>query len=133
MTDQYDTNQNFRRFRLVRHEDNTGTSGTGIVARGVQYPDGAVHMQWINDDNDDLETNSNGVAFKPAPDGIEATREIHGHDGRTTIEWIDKETRSDTEIDCESGEHNWQAITPMYFDGWVSECQMCGKQKEVTK
>lgn len=78
-----------RRFELVRHEDNTGTSGTGVVAVGVEYPDGAVHMQWLNDRNDDLNTSSNGVAFKPAPDGIEATREIHGHEGRTEVRFID--------------------------------------------
>ncbi|WP_330633752.1 hypothetical protein [Halocatena halophila] len=78
-----------RRFELVRHKDNTGTSGTGVVAVGVEYPDGAVHMQWQNDGNDDLATSSNGVAFKPAPDGIEATREIHGHSGRTEVRFID--------------------------------------------
>ena len=79
-----------RRFELVRHEDESGTSGTGIVATGVEYPDGAVHMQWRNEENTDLETDSNGVAFKPAPDGIEATEEIHGHGGRTVVRWIDE-------------------------------------------
>ena len=78
-----------RRFELVRHEDNTGTSGTGVVAVGVEYPDGAVHMQWLNDRNDDLDTKSNGVAFKPAPDGVEATVEIHGHEGRTEVRFVD--------------------------------------------
>lgn len=81
----------FRRFYLNRIEDNTGTSGEGIVAIGVEYPDGAVHMQWLNDQNPDLETESNGVAFKPAPDGTEATREIHGHGGRTEVIWIDEQ------------------------------------------
>lgn len=80
-----------RRFELVRHEDNTGTSGTGVVAVGVEYGDGAVHMQWLNEGNDDLETVSNGCAFKPAPDGVEATIEIHGHGGRTELRWVDDE------------------------------------------
>lgn len=79
-----------RRFKLVRYEDESGTSGTGVVAVGVEYPDGAVHMQWRNDDNEDLETRSNGCAFKPAPDGIEATREIHGHGGKTEVVMIDE-------------------------------------------
>lgn len=78
-----------RRFELVRLEDETGVSGTGVVAVGVAYPDGAVHMQWLNESNDDLETSSNGCAFKPAPDGVEATIEIHGHEGRTELQWID--------------------------------------------
>ena len=89
MTEHEEHGRCFQRFELVRHEDNTGTSGTGIVAVGVRYPDGAVHMQWLNDENPDIDTQSNGVAFKPAPDGVEATREIHGHDGRTTIRWLD--------------------------------------------
>jgi hypothetical protein len=79
-----------RRFELVRTEDVSGTSGTGVVAVGVEYPDGAVHMQWRNADNEDLDTDSNGCAFKPAPDGIEATREIHGHEGRTEVRYVDE-------------------------------------------
>ncbi|WP_434521271.1 hypothetical protein [Halorubrum sp. AS12] len=77
------------RFELVREEDVSETSGTGVVAVGVEYPDGAVHMQWRNAENDDLESNSNGCAFKPAPDGLAAMKEIHGHDGRTTIRFLD--------------------------------------------
>jgi hypothetical protein len=82
-----------RRFKLVRIEDETGVSGTGIVAVGVEYPDGSVHMQWRNAENDSLDTDSNGCAFKPAPDGVAATREIHGHGGRTELQWIDDEPR----------------------------------------
>ncbi|WP_235907971.1 hypothetical protein [Halosegnis longus] len=80
---------NSRRFELVRTEDVSGTSGTGVVAEGVVYPDGAVHMQWDNSDNEDLNTDSNGMATKPAPDGLQATKEIHGHDGATEIQFID--------------------------------------------
>ncbi|OYR86031.1 hypothetical protein DJ84_01060 [Halorubrum ezzemoulense] len=78
-----------RRFELVREEDVSETSGMGVVAVGVEYPDGAVHMQWRNAENGDLETDSNGCAFKPAPDGLAATKEIHGHDGRTTVRFLD--------------------------------------------
>lgn len=80
-----------RRFKLVRTEDESGVSGTGVVAYGVAYPDGAVHMQWRNASNEALDTDSNGCAFKPAPDGVTATLEIHGHDGRTHLQWIDDE------------------------------------------
>ena len=78
-----------RRFELVRIDDYSGVSGTGVVAVGVAYPDGAVHMQWRNAENDDLTIDSNGCAFKPAPDGVEATIAIHGHEGRTEIRWVD--------------------------------------------
>lgn len=84
-----------RRFKLVRDDDVSGTSGTGVVATGVAYPDGAVHMQWRNADNEDLDSDSNGCSFKPAPDGIEATKEIHGHEGRTEMVWIDTEEETD--------------------------------------
>ena len=84
-----------RRFKLLRHEDNTGTSGEGVVAYGVEYCDGAVHMQWNNEHNDDLDTDTNGVAFKPAPDGVEATREVHGHGGRTEVVYIDEGEKGD--------------------------------------
>lgn len=78
-----------RRFRLVRTEDVSGMSGTGVVAVGVAYKDGAVHLQWRNAENPTLETDSNGMATKPAPDGVAATAEIHGHGGRTRLWWID--------------------------------------------
>jgi len=75
-----------RRFRLLRHEDESGTSGTGYVAEGVVFTDGSVMLHW---DNDDLDTTSDGFSFKPGPDGVEDTIEVHGHGGRTKIEWID--------------------------------------------
>lgn len=78
-----------RRFELVRTEDVSETSGTGVVAVGVAYPDGAVSMQWRNRENDDLDTDSNGLSVKPAPDGVAATIEVHGHEGRTHLQWVD--------------------------------------------
>lgn len=60
-----------KRFELVRTEDVSGTSGTGVVATGVEYPNG-------------------GFSFKPAPDGVKATEIIHGHGGRTVVEYIDE-------------------------------------------
>ena len=84
-----DTDHLPRRFELVRREDVSGTSGEGVVAVGVAYPDGAVHMQWRNGENDDLEIDENGMATKQAPTGVEATEEIHGHGGRTEVRWVD--------------------------------------------
>jgi len=79
-----------RRFELVRTEDVSGTSGTGVVATGVEYPNGAVHMMWYNDQNESLDVGGNGFSFKPAPDGIESTEIIHGHSGRTEVRFIDE-------------------------------------------
>jgi hypothetical protein len=78
-----------RVFELVRHEDVSGASGEGVVATGVAWPDGTVAMQWRNEGNEGLTTNQNGLSIKPAPDGVEATVEIHGHGGATELRWVD--------------------------------------------
>lgn len=71
-----------RRFTLLRHEDATGISGTGVVAEGVEFTDGIVVMKWIVGDFRSMTIWNQG---------IEAVREIHGHDGRTEVLWIDEE------------------------------------------
>jgi len=63
-------------FRLVRHKDPTGVSGTGVVAHGVQFPSGRVVLEW-----------------RPPVDSItlhrnmEDVHKIHCHGGDTTVEW----------------------------------------------
>ena len=79
-----------RRFRVVRTEDESGVSGTGVVAVGVEFVNsGAVVWEWLNDENPDLDTTQNGIKFAPGPDGVEDAIEVHGHGGRTEIEWVD--------------------------------------------
>ena len=57
-----------KRFKLIRDEDETGISGTGVVAFGVTFSDGVTVTHW------------------------------NGHGGRTRIEWIDsKETSGDVD------------------------------------
>lgn len=75
-----DTRTAARRFRLVRHEDVSGVSGTGVVAHGVQWPDGSVAVRWAVPD------------LPPSTavwDDIEAVEHVHGHRGKTEVEWID--------------------------------------------
>lgn len=67
-----------RRFQLVRDEDLTGVSGTGIVVDGVEFPDGTCAYRWRG------ERRTTVVA-----DCIEDVELIHGHDGRTRVAWID--------------------------------------------
>lgn len=76
-----------RRFRLVRTEDESGVSGTGIVAVGAMFPSGYCEMEWLNADNSRVETCFNGHASYPG--GPDDLIEVHGHEGRTTIEWVD--------------------------------------------
>ena len=69
----------FRRFHLYRHHDETGVSGPGIVAEGIQYRDGCIAMRWCVNParSTTVYTNHDDVTT------------IHGHDGKTEIVWID--------------------------------------------
>lgn len=70
-----------RRFRLIRDEDVTGMSGTGYVAEGVEFEDGVVAMRWRS-------RFPTSVVFHDR--GVESAETLHGHNGRTHIEWIDE-------------------------------------------
>jgi hypothetical protein len=68
-----------RRFYLVRKEDVSGVSGVGIVAEGILFGTGKAVLSWV--------TQYRSVAVY---DSIDELEQIHGHDGRTVIEWLDK-------------------------------------------
>jgi hypothetical protein len=84
------------RFKLVRHRDDSGVSGTGTVAFGVLWPDGAVDIQWRNDDTDGLDTTRNGFASYHSEDGLDDTLAVHGHGGATEVVFIDGPAQGDT-------------------------------------
>lgn len=67
-----------RRFKLVRNVDESGVSGTGEVAYGVQFKDGYCALRW--------NTATASTAFY---DSIEDVEAIHGHGGLTVVEFID--------------------------------------------
>lgn len=67
-----------RAFILQRDEDETGVSGTGVVAEGVEFSDGKVSIRWI------VGEFRSTVVW----DSIEAVEAIHGHGGKTRIEWL---------------------------------------------
>lgn len=69
-----------RRFHLRRLEDETGISGTGLVTDGIEFDDGSVIMKW------NTETTSLAM-YRSMEDVII----IHGHGGRTVIEYTDAE------------------------------------------
>lgn len=69
-----------RRFKLVRHEDVTGLSGTGHVGDGVQFDNDVVVLRWRTEW-------PTSVVFYDR--GVESVEALHGHGGRTRIEWID--------------------------------------------
>jgi len=67
-----------RRFNLVRTEDFSGVSGTGNVGEGVVFSDGSAVLRWKTQF-------SSTCIYK----GIEDVIRIHGHEGRTKVEFID--------------------------------------------
>lgn len=69
-----------RRFGLIRDEDPTGVSGEGMIAFGVEFPDGTVCLRWQTDWPTSVVFHDNG---------IESVEAVHGHEGRTRIEWWD--------------------------------------------
>lgn len=63
-------------FTLVRDEDESGVSGTGVVADGVRWPDGHVALHW--------RTKYTSTAVY---ESMETLRCIHGHGGKTRVVW----------------------------------------------
>lgn len=68
-----------RRFHLQRTHDETGVSGTGVVAQGVVFDDGHVALRWIVGDH------RSTVVWE----SIESVEAVHGHNGATTVVWLD--------------------------------------------
>lgn len=69
-----------KKFYLTRFEDVSGVSGTGRVARGIEFDDGSVIMQW------NTSHQSIGLYWS-----MEHLIDIHGHEGRAVIEYTDDE------------------------------------------
>lgn len=67
-----------RLFDLVRSEDETGVSGVGLVAQGVEFDDGTCALRWLT------RTSSTAVYARRAD-----VETIHGHGGKTKILWRD--------------------------------------------
>ncbi|TWD72551.1 hypothetical protein FB561_7543 [Kribbella amoyensis] len=67
-----------RCFQLVRHIDVSGISGTGIVAEGVEWSDGTVALRW----------KGRHPTTTVWQDGLDALLAVHGHNGATTIRWL---------------------------------------------
>ena len=66
-------------FDLIRADDETGVSGTGIVAEGVQFSDGTAVLRWLS-------ATPSTVAYE-GPDGMHGVAVVHGHTGKTRIVW----------------------------------------------
>ena len=74
-----------RCFTLHRCEDETGVSGTGVVAWGVQWPDGSVSLRWIGATPSFI--NYEGVDGSAVRQAIHHVQRVHGHNGKTVVRW----------------------------------------------
>ena len=68
----------FRKFVLYRKEDECHVSGTGVVAEGIQFSSGRCVIAWL--------TETPSVSFY---ESIEDVQTVHGHGGKTEVQWID--------------------------------------------
>ena len=68
-----------RRFVLRRDGDVTGNSGTGIVSIGLMFPSGRCVLEWTTP-----------IKSLCIYDSIAEVEALHGHDGKTTVIWVDK-------------------------------------------
>jgi hypothetical protein len=68
-----------QRFHLLRIEDETGTSGKGVVAEGIKFTDGTVVVRWMS-----------STPTTVVHDDIESVLKIHGHGGKTQVVWKDE-------------------------------------------
>lgn len=64
-----------RTFELHRDVDETGISGTGLVAEGIEFDNGKVALGWIVGEHQSV------VVW----DSIESVEVIHGHGGKTRV------------------------------------------------
>lgn len=69
----------FRRFLVVRDEDVSKVSGTGIVCEGIAFSDGHAAIHWLG----------RWPMTTPHHEGIKTVEAIHGHEGRTRVVWLD--------------------------------------------
>lgn len=63
-----------RCFVLLRQDDQTGVSGTGVVAEGTEFSDKTVVIRWQSPTPSTVVWNS-----------VEDAIKVHGHGGKTLI------------------------------------------------
>jgi len=69
-------------FYLNREVDESGISGTGVVAVGIVFPSGRAVLEWVS-----KRTNANSLGIYEDMDDLQ---EVHGHKGATKIVWYDE-------------------------------------------
>ncbi len=82
-----------RLFELIRTEDPTGVSGTGVIAEGVEWEDGTATLRWLG--------KLKSVAHY---DRLADVIAIHGHGGSTRVRFTGLEaTYGEFSVTYQSG------------------------------
>jgi hypothetical protein len=92
-----------RRFHLIRREDETGVSGTGVIVEGVEFTDGTIALRWLT-----------GTTSTAVYASIDDVRTIHGHGGKTVVMWLDTEMETAARATRTGYADVWTELT-----GWV--------------
>lgn len=71
-----------RLFQLHRDEDETGVSGTGIVAEGVEFSSGMVAITWLSPHR-----------CINIYESIRTVEQLHGHENKTRVVFIESLVR----------------------------------------
>jgi hypothetical protein len=74
-------------FNFLRVEDESGVSGTGLVAQGVVFDDGTTVVKWL--------TEGSSINIYHSKETMER---IHGHGGKTKIVTAKQKRRKTEEI-----------------------------------
>lgn len=67
-----------RRFQLHRDQDESGVSGVGIVAEGIEFTSGMVAMTWLSPHR-----------CVNVYESIKTVEQLHGHGGKTRVVFMD--------------------------------------------
>jgi len=87
-------------FVLQRDADISGVSGEGIVADGVEFPDGCVALRWRGG-------HPTSVVFHDR--GMESVEAIHGHGGNTRIVYVTEDIGERAAEVAEAETRGWNA------------------------
>ncbi|TXH54508.1 MAG: hypothetical protein E6Q97_10785 [Desulfurellales bacterium] len=104
-----------RIYQMVRDEDETGNSGTGVVGEVVKFSDGRCVLAWSKD------SNALAVSSLVVYSSINDLLKVHGHGGKTRIESIES-------VRCQACGCTWERaqMREAVIDGkpaaWCIQC-----------
>jgi hypothetical protein len=73
-----DTIIKMRRFQLQRDEDESGVSGVGLVAEGIEFTSGMVALTWLSPHR-----------CVNVYESLKTVEALHGHQGKTRVIFVD--------------------------------------------